>query len=186
MNDVKPLAGLRIAVTRARHQAPPLEALIRDFGGKPVPYPCIAISPPTDPRPLEACLRRLGEFDWLLLTSGNTVRAIAERLPDLGIQLAEAPVRVAAAGPATAAEARRRLSLDVQHVPAEYGAGQSCAKPATERALPTSATTIGPRGRVNGGGPKGARRTGDDSRRLPYGYGRGRRRSAGDDQPPRN
>jgi len=122
MNDAKPLAGLRIAVTRARHQAPPLEALIRDFGGKPVPYPCIAIAPPTDPRPLEACLRRLGGFDWLLLTSGNTVRAIAERLPDLGIQLAEAPVRVAAAGPATAAEARRRLSLAVQHVPAEFGA----------------------------------------------------------------
>ena len=122
MNDANPLAGKRIAVTRARHQAPPLEALIREYGGKPVPYPCIAIAPPTDLRPLEDCLRRLSGFDWLLLTSGNTVRAIAEGLPALGIQLAEAPVRIAAAGPATAAEARRRPSLDVQHVPAEYGA----------------------------------------------------------------
>ncbi len=123
MNDAKPLAGKRIVVTRARHQAPPLEALIRDFGGRPVAYPCIAIVPPTDLRPLDNCLRRLGGFDWLLLTSGNTVRAIAERLPHLGIRLAEAPIRVAAAGAATAAEARRRLSLDIEHLPTEFGAG---------------------------------------------------------------
>ena len=124
MNDRKPLTGKRIAVTRARHQAPPLEALIRDFGGAPVAYPCIAIAPPTDPRPLEDCLRRLSEFDWLLLTSGNTVSAIADRLSALDIRLADKGIRVAAAGAATAAEARAKLARRVQHVPAEYGAGQ--------------------------------------------------------------
>lgn len=124
MNDRKPLAGKRIAVTRAQHQAPPLEALIRHFGGSPVAYPCIAIAPPTDPRPLEDCLRGLSEFDWLLLTSGNTVSAIAERLSALDIRLAESSIKVAAAGPATAAEARDQLARQVQHVPAEYGAGQ--------------------------------------------------------------
>ena len=124
MNDTQPLAGKRIAVTRARHQAPPLEALIRDFGGAPVAYPCIAIAPPADPRPLEDCLRRLGEFDWLLLTSGNTVSAVADRLAALDIQLAGNGIKVAAAGPATAAEARDQLARRVEHVPAEYGAGQ--------------------------------------------------------------
>ena len=123
MAEAKPLSGKRIAVTRARHQAPPLAAIIRDFGGEPVAYPCIAIAPPADQRPLDDCLRRLAEFDWLLLTSGNTARAIAERLPALGIQLAATGIQAAAAGPATAAEARRRLSCEVQHVPAEYGAG---------------------------------------------------------------
>lgn len=123
MNETKPLAGKRIAVTRARHQAPPLEALIRDFGGAPVAFPCIAIAPPTDPRPLENCLQRLGEFDWLLLTSGNTVSAIADCLSTLGIRLADTGIRLAAAGPATAAEAREKLARRVQHVPAEYGAG---------------------------------------------------------------
>lgn len=124
MNDAKPLAGKRIAVTRARHQAPPLEALIREFGGAPVAYPCIAIAPPTDRRPLESCLRRLDEFDWLLLTSGNTVSALAERLRALGIRLGDSGIKVAAAGPATAAEARSQLSRRVKHMPAEYGAGQ--------------------------------------------------------------
>lgn len=122
MNEPKPLEGKRIAVTRALHQAPPFEALIREWGGIPVPYPCIAIEPSPDPRQLERCLRRLQEFDWLLLTSGNTVRAIAEILPGLGILLTDIPLRIAAAGPATAEEAQRRLACDIDHVPAEYGA----------------------------------------------------------------
>lgn len=124
MNELKPLAGKRIAVTRARHQAPPLEALIREFGGAPVAYPCIAIAPPTDSRPLDDCLRQLEAFDWLLLTSGNTVSALANRLTALGIRLTESGIKVAAAGPATAAEAREQLARRVQHVPTEYGAGQ--------------------------------------------------------------
>ena len=124
MLEAKPLAGKRIAVTRARHQAPPLEAVIRACGGEPILYPCIAIVPPTDRRPLADCLRRLAEFDWLLLTSGNTARAIAECLAALRHPLPDATMRVAAAGAATAAEARRRLACEVQHVPAEYGAGQ--------------------------------------------------------------
>lgn len=122
MNDAKPLAGKRVAVTRARHQAGPLEALIRDCGGTPISFPCIAIAPPPDPRQLEDCLRGIQEFDWLLLTSGNTVRAVADRLPELGIQLTDSRIRIGAAGPATAAEARRRLSCEIRHLPAEYGA----------------------------------------------------------------
>lgn len=131
--DAKLLAGKRIAVTRARHQAQPLAALIREYGGAPVLYPCIAIAPLADQQPLDNCLLRLAEFDWLLLTSGNAARAIAERLAELGLRLADADVRVAAAGPATAAEARRGLSCAVDHVPAAYGASQLA------RSLPLSA-----------------------------------------------
>ena len=117
------LRGKRIVVTRTRHQAPPLENLIRDCGGRPVPYPCIAIEPPQDLRPLDDCLRNLHQFDWLLATSGNTVRAIAERLSELDLSLTDAPVHVAAVGPATADELRRLLSCEVHYMPAEYGAG---------------------------------------------------------------
>lgn len=124
MSESKPLDGKRIAVTRAIHQAPPLAALIREAGGLPVSYPCIAIAPASDRRPLENRLRRLSEFDWLLLTSGNSVRAIAEALSTFHLQVADANIQVAAAGPATAAEARLRLACETQHVPAEFGALQ--------------------------------------------------------------
>ena len=122
MNDDKPLAGQRIAVTRALHQAPPIEALIREWGGIPFRYPCIAVERSPDPRQLDGYLRRLYEFDWLLLTSANTVRALADSLADSRIRLAEIPIRVATAGPATAEEAQRLLSCDIHFVPDQYGA----------------------------------------------------------------
>ena len=122
--DKNPLRDKRIAVTRARHQAPLLEKLIRESGGIPASYPCIAIMPPQDLRPLDAHLSGLGQFDWLLLTSSNTVRALADRYPELRLQLADAPVNVAAVGAATAAELRRILSRDADFVPGESGAGQ--------------------------------------------------------------
>ncbi len=124
MNHATRLAGKSIAVTRARHQAPALEALIRDYGGEPIAFPCIAIAPPTDPRLLEARLRQLADFDWLLLTSGNCARAIADCRPGIGDELAEIDIRVGAAGPATAAEVRRRLRRESDFVPVESGAGQ--------------------------------------------------------------
>ena len=135
MTDATRLAGKRIAVTRARHQAPPLESLIRAYGGEPILFPCIAIAPPADWRPLEDGLRRLGEFEWLLLTSANAARAIAECLAALDIPLAAPKIGVAAAGPMTAAEARRRLSCEIAHLPADYGAGQLA------RSLPLAASS---------------------------------------------
>lgn len=135
MTEPKTLAGKRVAVTRARHQAPALAGMIREYGGEPIAYPCIAIAPPIDPRPLEACLRRLGEFDWLLLTSANAARAIAESLVKLGNPLPAAKIGVAAAGPTTAAEARRRLASEIDFVPAEYGAGELA------RSLPLSGSS---------------------------------------------
>ena len=141
-NEKAQLDRRRVAVTRARHQAAPLEALIRDFGGEPIAFPCIAIAPPLDLRPLQACLRRLAKFDWLLLTSANAARAIADCLADLRPGLADAKLEVAAAGPATAAEARALLSMDVQYVPAEYGAGQLAGslplRPSSRILLPQS------------------------------------------------
>ncbi len=124
MINEKPLAGARIAVTRARHQASALSSLIRELGGTPIPYPCIAIAPPQDTGPLDDCLRQIQRFNWLLVTSGNTVRAIADRQAELNISLADAPVKVAAAGPATADELRRLLHCEVHFVPPESGAGQ--------------------------------------------------------------
>ncbi len=76
------LAGKRIVVTRAANQADELDDLLRSRGAEPLPYPCIAIAPPTDTGPLDAALRDLvaGEFTWLVLTSRNAVVVLAERL----------------------------------------------------------------------------------------------------------
>ena len=111
MSELDRFRGERIVVTRASHQAAALEGLIRKRGGLPVSYPCIAIEAPADPRPLAQQLRKLDEYDWLLLTSRNVVRALA------AAELDPARVKIAAVGPATRAELQGQLGIDCEFKP---------------------------------------------------------------------
>jgi uroporphyrinogen-III synthase len=118
------LADRRIVNTRAVHQAGALDNLLRARGAVPLSYPCIAITPPHDPTALDSALSELadGGFDWLVLTSPNTVSALAQRLSAGGLALAGAAFQTAALGPATAAAAQAQLGLSVMGLPVEYTA----------------------------------------------------------------
>ena len=122
MKDYMPLAGKRIAITRARHQAGPLGALIEAAGGMAVAYPCIAIELPADTDALDAALGRLGNMEWLALSSGNAAWAVAQRARDLGVKSEIGRVKIAALGPATSAEVVRQLGRTADFVPASYNA----------------------------------------------------------------
>lgn len=115
-----PLAGRRILVTRAAHQAGKLSEGLRALGAEPIEVPVLEIRPPVDSGPLDQSLRQLDQYDWLILTSANTVRALSQRALELGISY-EQPVRlkVAAVGEATAAAARK-AGLQVTFIPELY------------------------------------------------------------------
>jgi uroporphyrinogen-III synthase len=103
-----PLAGRRVLVTRARHQAGKLSEGLRALGAEPVEVPVLEIQPPEDLAALDAALQSLPAYDWLILTSANTVRALEERAAKLGLALHQPPgLKVAAVGEATAAAARK-------------------------------------------------------------------------------
>ena len=114
------LARRRVVVTRPRHQAAALEALLRSRGAEPVSYPCIAIGPPRWTRPLDEALRRAaeGRFDRLVLTSANAALAIRHRLAALALALPD--LRVAAVGPRTAAAALEHIGLRAEVVPDDF------------------------------------------------------------------
>ena len=112
------LTGKRIAVTRAAHQFGELSDLLRVRGAEPLAYPCISIAPPEDTSLLDAALRDMKTFDWLVLTSSNTVEALRQQCDALGLSLRGVPT--AAVGPATAEAARHVLGVDVQVVPDEH------------------------------------------------------------------
>jgi len=115
-----PLAGRRVLVTRALHQAGKLSAGLRALGAEPVEVPVLEIRPPASFEPMDAALRQLHSYDWLILTSANTVRALAERAAAVGVALAQpARLKVAAVGEATAAAARS-AELQVAFVPEAY------------------------------------------------------------------
>ncbi len=114
------LDGRRVLVTRALHQASNLSEGLRKLGAEPVEVAVLEIVAPESYAPLDDALRNLDRYDWLIITSGNAVRAIAARAAVLGIAL-EQPIRmkVAAVGEATAAAARS-AGLQVALVPETY------------------------------------------------------------------
>jgi len=115
-----PLAGRRVLVTRSAQQAGKLNEGLRALGGEPVEVPVLEIRPPASFDSLDAALRQLNRYDWLILTSANTVRVLAERAVELGIQISLSPaLKVAAVGEATAASARK-AGFPITFVPASY------------------------------------------------------------------
>ncbi len=113
-----PLAGRRVLVTRALHQAGKLSEGLRALGAEAVEVPVLEIRPPATYGPLDAALRQLDSYDWLILTSANTVRALSERASELGL-VQPAGLKTAAVGEATAAAARKS-GFDVSFVPEAY------------------------------------------------------------------
>jgi len=97
--EERPLFGRRIVVTRARAQAGALADLLEARGAEVIPFPTIAIAPPSDPAPLERAVAAAGGYDWIVFTSANGVEAFFARFA----------VRLAAIGPETAAQLERRL-----------------------------------------------------------------------------
>ncbi len=103
MSKILPLSGLRILVTRARHQAPQLSAKLRQSGAVPIEVPVIEIGPPDSWEPLDAALDRLYDFDWVMFASVNAVEALVDRLESCGRTAEElSRLKLAAIGPATA------------------------------------------------------------------------------------
>lgn len=129
---VLPLARRRVLVTRAAHQAGKLSDGLRALGAEPVEVPMLEIRAPDDLAPMDAALQRLDDYDWLILTSANTVRMLAVRAADNGIDLAHsARTRVAAIGRATA-EIARTVGLNVDLVPETYVAESLVEKLASQ------------------------------------------------------
>lgn len=115
-----PLAGRRVLVTRAAHQASKLSDELRGAGAEPVEVPVLEIGPPQTIEPLDRALRTFSDYHWVIFTSANTVRALMDRAQTLGSNLAAAKdPRIAAVGRATA-EAVERAGLRVSLVPEAY------------------------------------------------------------------
>ncbi|HEY4049737.1 MAG TPA: uroporphyrinogen-III synthase [Acidobacteriaceae bacterium] len=120
MSAEKPLAGKRILVTRALEQAGGLAEALEAEGASVLRLPTIEIIPPESFAALDAALATLQDFDWLIFTSANAVRAFAERMIVREVpQDRTAAVHVAAIGPATA-KAATEHGLRVDLMPEEY------------------------------------------------------------------
>jgi uroporphyrinogen III methyltransferase/synthase len=111
-----PLAGLRVLVTRPRHQASALAEMLQERGAEPVIASVIRV----EPIPIAA--DRLGalmaeKWDWVVFTSANGVTVFRDHLLSAGRDWrALAGAKLAAIGAGTA-EALRKSGLCADFVP---------------------------------------------------------------------
>jgi uroporphyrinogen III methyltransferase/synthase len=118
----RPLFGRRVLVTRPRHQAAGLAEPLAELGAEVHLQPVIEIGPPADWAPVDAALKGLDQFAWLVFSSANGVSYFLDRLESVHGDLRRlGAVKLAAIGPGTAEELQRyRLQADL--VPGEYRA----------------------------------------------------------------
>lgn len=119
----RPLFGQRILITRTRQQASELRSQLAQLGADVLEAPTIELVPPTPEKlaALDAALRNLSNFDWLVLTSPNGVTALAQRLETLGLDArALAPLKIAAMGDGTDRALGRTLGVRADFVPTRF------------------------------------------------------------------
>jgi uroporphyrinogen-III synthase len=108
------LAGRRVVVTRRKGQSAALSDGLRERGADVIELPAIDIVPPSNLEPLDAALAALDEYDWVVVTSPNTVAALLSRMTVQGHypRLTSARTRLASIGPATTAALRASFPED--------------------------------------------------------------------------
>lgn len=117
-----PFFGKRIAITRSREQAGELREALAALGAQTIEIPTIEIRPPASWEPLDQAVRRLEEFDYLLVTSVNGVRRFLTRLKACDRDVRDLKgIQIGAIGPATAAEFEK-TGVKVDFMPGQYRA----------------------------------------------------------------
>jgi uroporphyrinogen III methyltransferase/synthase len=154
-SDLSSLVRKRVVITRAARQSVELMEKLAALGANPESLPLVAFAAPEDYRPLDAALQELENFDWIIFTSENAVRAVVKRATLHGNlqNVAGRRSRAAAVGPTTAAAAERAgFLVDYQaqihsgaafaHELGERLRGQTVFLPRSDRANPDLPTLL--------------------------------------------
>jgi uroporphyrinogen-III synthase len=110
------LAGRSVVITRPAEQTSDLQLLLERAGAHVRSRPLVRIGPPRDAHDFGDALNSLEQFDWIVFTSANAVRACVEAGP----VHAKWP-RCACVGSSTAAAAEA-AGIPVTFVPDEFTA----------------------------------------------------------------
>ena len=81
----RPLAGRYVALTWSPEEGPVITAHLEAAGAHVTPLFAGAIEPVRDTTALDAALRQVSRYDWVVLTSLSGVDALAQRLAALGM-----------------------------------------------------------------------------------------------------
>ena len=118
--DSKPLFGKGVVITRPEKQADDLAQLLIKEGANPIHFPTIKIVPPPDWRDLDAAIKNLEDYDWLIFTSANGVAFFFERLFAKKKDIRDLKgIKICCIGPATAQQVENK-GIRVDLVPEKF------------------------------------------------------------------
>src|SRR5256885_3533836 len=102
-------------------------------GAIPVVLPLVSFADPEDFAPFDRAIAEIQQFDWIILTSAQAVRAVVKRGEELerSLMRSGSKLRIASVGPVTA-EAARQAGFPVEHV-AETHTGAALAEELGDR-----------------------------------------------------
>jgi len=103
--ESRPLHGLRVVVTRARHQAAAFGEILAEAGAEVIYLPTIDITDPASFTDIDLAVKKLAEglYAWVVFTSANGVEKFFERVNECGYDArAFSRTKVAAVGRVTA------------------------------------------------------------------------------------
>ncbi|GAB4215541.1 MAG: uroporphyrinogen-III C-methyltransferase [Synechococcales cyanobacterium] len=115
-----PLSGQTVLVTRADTPVQNLRSRLLEVGATVLDMPTLEIVPPSSWDPLDHALAHLTTWDWLILTSGNAVTFLMERLRHHRLDSrALAGMRIAVVGDKTA-DVLGRYGVVADVMPTEF------------------------------------------------------------------
>ena len=118
--EQKPLFGRGVVITRPEKQADDLAQLLIKEGANPIHFPTIKIIPPPDWRGLDAAIKNLEDYDWLIFTSANGVAFFFERLFAKAKDIRDLKgIKICCIGPATAQQVESK-GIRVDLVPKKF------------------------------------------------------------------
>lgn len=116
----KPFEGKRMVTTRPGKQSAVFASELRELGAEVIELPSIRIKPPVSFTELDAAIKQIDTYDWIIFTSVNGVKFFSERMLHLSIKPQRLNYfKIGAIGPATAA-AIQDLGVNVDFMPSSY------------------------------------------------------------------
>ncbi len=116
-----PLYGRTVVLTRSQEQQSEAQNLFKEKGARVLDLPALVIGPPDQWGPLDDALTDLDSFDWIVFSSANGVRAVEERLLNIGKTLSRRSnsLKIAVVGRKTGLTLEQ-LGIDPDYVPPKF------------------------------------------------------------------
>lgn len=97
--ESKPLFGWNVLIPRTRDHSATLPSRLQSYGAHSLDVPTISMEPPRTPAQMDRAIHGLveGRYEWVVFTSANSVRAVTEKLEEIGLDArAYSGLRIAA------------------------------------------------------------------------------------------